>query len=59
MLTRLWLILTLRKLKSIMVYFLNLGKFVAGGVIRPLEKLSKESEFRWLSDDCEGAKNTS
>jgi len=42
-----------------MVYFLNLGKFVAGGVIRPLEKWSEESEFRWLSDDCEGAKNKS
>lgn len=49
--------LTLRKLKSVTAYFLNLGRFVAGGVILPLGKWSDESEFLWVSDDCEGAAN--
>ena len=47
--------LTFRKLKSVTVYFLNLGRLVAGGVILPLGKWSDESEFLWVSDDCEGA----
>lgn len=48
----------MRKWKSSTVYFLNLGKFVAGGVILPLGwRWSELSEWRWLSDDCEGAVN--
>lgn len=47
--------LTFRKLKSVTAYFLNLGRFVAGGVILPLGKWSDESEFLWASEDCEGA----